>query len=130
MRRLCAIALSLAMAGCAVQPPTPAPDAQRFVVFFQVWSAALDEPAVAAIKAAAAEAAAKHDEHVIVVGYADQVGSSAANDFLSRTRAQVVADELVTDGVARGRITIDARGSTPSALSSQASRRVEIITTR
>ena len=42
------------------------------------------------------------------------------------TRAQVVADQLVTDGVDRSRIVIGAQGATGFTLTSQESRRVEI----
>ena len=49
-----------------------------------------------------------------VTGAADSVGSSKANKDLSQTRAQVVADALVSDGVAPGRIHTRAIGIAPS----------------
>jgi len=133
MRRLSAIALLLAAAGCT--PPAPSapvadPNARRFVVFFQQWSAALDDPAQAAIRAAADELAAHPGERILVVGYADQTGSNKANDLLSALRAQVVTDGLVADGVASSLIALQGAGATNTLDSSQASRRVEIVTTR
>jgi outer membrane protein OmpA-like peptidoglycan-associated protein len=127
MRRLCAIALLLAVAGCA-QPQPPSPDAPRVVVFFQMWSAAIDDPAQAAIMQAAANAKAHPEQRVVVIGFADSAtGSPAANVDISETRAQVVADALVDNGVAPGRITINARGATDFALNPTESRRVEVV---
>ena len=63
---------------------------------------------------------------VTVSGYADPEGSQQANIAMSRTRAQVVADQLVRDGVARRRISMTAHGPTDYTLSSIESRRVEI----
>jgi outer membrane protein OmpA-like peptidoglycan-associated protein len=45
---------------------------------------------------------------------------------MSRTRAQVVADQLVTDGIDRSRIVVGAQGATGFTMTSQESRRVEI----
>ena len=42
-----------------------------------------------------------------VIGFADPAGSQKANIDLSRTRAQVVVDQLTRDGVEPGRIRLD-----------------------
>jgi len=128
MRRLCAIALLLAVAGCSY--PAPDPNARRFVVFFQQWSAALDDPALAAIQAAVDDYRLQSGERLLVIGFADPTGSRAANDYLSQLRAQVVADQLFADGVPPANVTIQGRGETRYKLSSQESRRVEIVATR
>ena len=47
-----------------------------------------------------------------VTGAADTVGGRLANKYMSETRAQVVADALVADGVAKSRVKIDALGAT------------------
>jgi outer membrane protein OmpA-like peptidoglycan-associated protein len=122
MRRFACVLL-LAVAACTASVPS-AP--QKFIVFFQEWSAAIDPPALKAIGAAAQFAKDHPDAVVKVTGYADPTGSAAANDYMSRARAQVVADQLVTNGVDRARVVIGAQGATDFTLTSQESRRVEI----
>jgi outer membrane protein OmpA-like peptidoglycan-associated protein len=122
MRRFACVLL-LAVAACTASVPS-AP--QKFIVFFQEWSAAIDPPALKAIGAAAQFAKDHPGTAVKVIGYADPTGSGAANQYMSHTRAQVVADQLVTDGVERNRIGLGAEGATAFALTSQESRRVEI----
>ena len=122
MRRVAWLVL-FAVAACAA----PAPSApQRFIVFFQEWSAALDPPAVAVVRGAEQWAQDHPDAVVKVIGYADPKGSLAANDYMSLTRAQVVSDRLVADGLDRARIVLGAHGATDFTLTSQESRRVEI----
>ena len=120
MRRL-ALLLSICLGAC-----TTPQSSQRFVVFFQEWSAALDDNAQAAINAAAQWANAHPAEPVIVTGFADPEGSRKANIDLSRTRAQVVVDQLTRDGVVPGRIRLTAQGPTDFSQTSQESRRVVI----
>jgi outer membrane protein OmpA-like peptidoglycan-associated protein len=102
------------------------PPAQKFVVFFQEWSAAFDDSAQAVI-AQAAEWWRSHPGSVAhVSGFADPTGSRRANVLLSELRAQVVVDQLQSDGVAPRRVRQRAHGSMQFALTSQESRRVEI----
>jgi len=63
-----------------------------------------------------------------VTGAADGTGSSAANKDISKARAQVVADTLVSDGVARRRIHLRSIGVvvSPSGPGAQAGRRALI----
>ena len=102
------------------------PPAQKFVVFFQEWSAALDDSALSVIAQAGDYAKTHTGVAVHVEGFADPTGSRAANALLTQLRAQVVIDQLETDGVAAARIHGTGRGSVRFALSSQESRRVEI----
>ena len=128
MRRLLAFACLLAaLGGCAalMGPSAPGP-MQKFVVFFPEWSAGLDGPAQAVITAAADAAKQTGNAPVTVIGFADPTGSAEANVYMSRTRAQVVTDALVQDGVAAGRIHRSARGETNFTATSQESRRAEI----
>jgi len=114
----------LPMTGAAPQPMPPATP-----IFFQPFSANLDAPALSAIAATAKAANAEPDARVLVTGAADTVGSAKANALLSRTRAQVVADALVADGVAPGRIRTKGLGETTtpgSAVPTQFSRRAVI----
>lgn len=130
MRRLAAIALPLLLAACALPgtvPGTPAAAGQSYSVFFQEWSAALDDTALKAIRQAADNAHAHPGVPIRVSGYAaNDTGSNTANELLSRTRAQQVVDQLVSDGVDRGRIRINARGATSYALDPLEARRVSI----
>jgi outer membrane protein OmpA-like peptidoglycan-associated protein len=102
------------------------PPGQKFVVFFQDWSAALDDSAQAVISNAA-EWVKSHPGNIAHVnGFADPAGSRKANTLLSELRAQMVVDQLLSDGVGQNRIRQRGHGSVQFALSSQESRRVEI----
>lgn len=102
------------------------PATQKFVVFFQEWSAKLDDAALSVIDKAAANAKAHPSATLHVEGFADPTGSRAANALLTDLRAQVVMDQLQTDGVPLAHIRGRGRGSVQFALTSQESRRVEI----
>jgi outer membrane protein OmpA-like peptidoglycan-associated protein len=121
MRRFACLLLVM-VAACTTTAPPP----HRILVFFKEWSAAIDPPADGAITQAAQWAKDHPADAIRVTGYADTTGSATANDYMSRTRAQVVADQLVTDGVDRSRIVVGAQGATSFTMTSQESRRVEI----
>ena len=123
MRRFGCWLLVAMVIGCTPAPPGPP---HTVVVFFQEWSAALDPSALAAVNTAAQWAKAHPALSLKVSGFADPTGSAQANDYMSLTRAQVVADQLVTDGVDRDRIVLSAHGITNFTLTSQESRRVVI----
>ncbi len=132
MRKVLMLGLLAGLAGCAGMdsaPPTPSTPATP--VFFQEWSSALDASALTAISQAAKVAIAEPGAKVIVTGAADTVGSAQANKYLSETRAQVVADQLVADGVEASRIKTKSIGETEapgmaSGAPAQFSRRVTI----
>ena len=112
MKKFLAIGALGGLVGCAsvpgMSPPDPAmPGAP---VFFQPFSAALDQPALATIASTAKAAEAQPTATVYVTAAADPVGSVLANKYLSETRAQVVADQLVADGVATERVHTRAIG--------------------
>ena len=131
----------LALAACADTPPpvtamapAPAPAAapaapvdpnRALPIFFEPWSAALEEPAQVALRDAANRIKANSRVPVLVVGFADPRGSREANMILSRLRARVVADTLIEHGVPNARIRILYRGATPG-FESLESRRVEV----
>ena len=131
----------LALAACADTPPpvtamapAPAPAAapaapvdpnRALPIFFEPWSAALEEPAQVALREAANRIKANPRVPVLVVGFADPRGSREANMILSRLRARVVADTLIEHGVPNARIRILYRGATPG-FESLESRRVEV----
>jgi outer membrane protein OmpA-like peptidoglycan-associated protein len=128
MRRLGILFLLFCVAmGSARAADAPS---QKSVVFFQEWSAALDDAAQSVISQAA-EWLKSHPGNVAHVnGFADPTGSKRANELLSDLRAQMVVDQLLTDGVAANHIRQRGHGSVQFALTSQESRRVEISIAR
>lgn len=98
----------------------------HIVVFFQPWSANLDDSALRAVQSAADWAKQHSDAGLVVIGYASTVGSAQANVDLSRLRAQIVGDTLMADGVPADRIRRRALGPVDYALDPQETRRVEI----
>jgi peptidoglycan-binding protein ArfA len=72
------------------------------------------------------------DSRVAVTGYTDDTGNEAINGPLSRSRAQSVADFLISQGVAGDRVTPDGLGSADPIASNDTAegraqnRRVEI----
>ena len=132
----------LALAACAetpapvvtATPPAPAPAAapaapvnpnRALPIFFEAWSALLEEPAQVALREAADRIKLNPRVPVLVVGFADPRGSAEANMILSRLRARVVADALIANGVPAARLRIIYRGATPG-FESLESRRVEV----
>jgi outer membrane protein OmpA-like peptidoglycan-associated protein len=104
--------------------------AQKFVVFFQEWSAAIDDSAQTVISQAADWVKSHPGNLAHVSGFASTVGSRQANILLADLRAQVVVDQLLSDGVAAARIRQRGQGPVPFALTAQESRRVEISISR
>lgn len=127
MRRLAALGLILVLAGCSYfHLGTPRGQGQTYVIFFQPFSAALDAPAMASVKAAAANAQDHPSAPVTVAGYASPIGTTAANADLARSRAQVVSDALVSSGVPAASIKHKGLGEVDYTLDPIESRRVEI----
>jgi outer membrane protein OmpA-like peptidoglycan-associated protein len=125
MRRLFLLA-GLLLAGPALAQTPGAPADRVFVVFFQEWSAALDDSATKVIQDVATIAKENPARKVVIHGFADPTGTARANALISALRAELVANQLVADGVAAGVITQQALGATDFALNSQESRRVTI----
>lgn len=123
MRRLTVLGLLLALAACA---GAGSAGGQRYAVFFPTASAALDDVARDTVTQAAAWANDHPAAVVHVIGFADPEGSTQVNRDLSSTRALVVQDMLVKDGVTRERIHVEAAGSVGFAMDSQESRKVTI----
>ena len=94
------------------------------------WSAALDTNAQTVIGNAASWVKSHPGNVAHVNGFADPTGSKAANALLSELRAQVVVDQLQSDGINPGQIQQTGHGSVQFALTSQESRRVEISISR
>ena len=97
----------------------------RYVVFFTAFSTDLDAAAKAVVLDAAGAARAVPTSFVTVSGWTDRAGTPEDNQHLSANRAQAVANELIRDGVAQGRIVVRPRGQTGGEPGVE-SRRVEI----
>ncbi len=110
MRKITALLAFAGLLRLAATSFAATPDA-NYPVFFQPWSAAIDSHGASTIAIAAKAALAHPKDPVIVTGSADTVGGAAANQDIAQTRAQVVADALVADGVPRSRIATVATGA-------------------
>lgn len=118
-------AWSLVLAGAACAPMGSATPGPGFIVFYTPFSAALDGDATKLVAEAAKAAQAEPSRRVVVLGYADRVGSPESNRTLTRLRAEVVRDTLVADGIAASRISLQPKGSQGGDPGVE-SRRVEI----
>jgi len=123
-RRRFAVLLGLAAIVGAL--PAYAQEPQKYLIFFEEWSAQLDAAAQDVISQAAGHARQNPTQMINVAGFADTTGSKQANYYLSLLRAQVVSDKLVEKGVASSRLQPVGEGSVNYVGSAQESRRVEI----
>lgn len=124
MRHVVVVGSLLLVVGCV--GPSKSIQPVRFPLYFEELSANLDAGGRTVVKQAADYAQAHPSDEVVVIGFADPSLPKRAGMDISRTRAQVVNDELVAAGVAAGRVRQDAMGGTPFAFSRLESRRVEI----
>ncbi len=115
-----------------VAAPAPMP-ARTYLVFFDWNKADLTPRATQIVAEAAADSHRVQTTTLNVSGYTDTSGTPAYNQKLSMRRANNVAAQLVTDGVAKSEIEIRAYGEThllvptgPGVREPQ-NRRVEII---
>jgi OmpA-OmpF porin, OOP family len=112
--------------------PAPAPS-RSYLVFFDWYKATLNDRARQIIKDAADNSTRVQYTRIEVNGYTDTSGSAKYNQSLSVRRADIVASELVKDGVPRNAITIQGFGDThllvptASGVREPQNRRVEII---
>lgn len=120
------LASLVVIAGLVAGSPAARAQQPSFVIFFQSWSAAIDDQAQDVVAKAADWIRSHHNRNVRVVGFADPTGSKKANVLLSELRAQVVVDGLTAAGVTPGAIRQIGTGSVEFAGSSQEARRVEI----
>jgi outer membrane protein OmpA-like peptidoglycan-associated protein len=112
----------VACSGCSSTP-----DTQQFSVFFQPYSAAVDQQANATIQSAATYALAHPAMPVTLNGYSAPPDPKLDVDGLSAQRAEIVKKILVTGGVDPNRVTTKANGITdPKSLPNLSVRRVDI----
>jgi outer membrane protein OmpA-like peptidoglycan-associated protein len=120
--RWMAILLLAALGGCSWLS-----DSRKYSVYFEPYSADLNQQGHETI-AAVAEFARSHPMQPIAVdGFSAPADPKRDVDGLSAQRADVIRQALVGDGVSPGRITLTANGVIdPKTLPSVAVRRVDI----
>jgi outer membrane protein OmpA-like peptidoglycan-associated protein len=102
-------------------------------VLFDTNAATLKPGAASTIDRLAKYLDENADTRLLIEGHTDSTGSEAYNEELSRRRAQAVADELVSRGVASTRLEVIGRGEgypvadNSSSGGRQQNRRVEIV---
>jgi hypothetical protein len=131
-----ALAALLAPTAYAQQPATPMSgqtEPGRFLIYFNTGEASLDFNAVQTVAQAARQYLETGAAQIDVVGHTDTVGSAESNLRLSEQRAEMVAEELVRQGVPATDIVTVGRGETdllvPTAdgVNEPRNRRVEIV---
>jgi outer membrane protein OmpA-like peptidoglycan-associated protein len=121
-----------APAPAPVVAPTPAP-ARTYLVFFDWDKSDLSARARQIISEAASNATKVKVTRIEVSGYADLSGTHTYNLALSQRRGDAVAAELVSDGVPRSEIVVQAFGDshplvpTAPGVREPQNRRVEIV---
>jgi outer membrane protein OmpA-like peptidoglycan-associated protein len=128
-RHLLGLVVLGAVAGCMPQAQAPQEGA-RFLVYFDEFSANITPQAQGVIADAAAKVKATHPRAIRIEAHASATGSPAANQKLTETRSQVVADALQRDGLDPGTFRQVAAGQTPTGDTSVADRRVDIVLER
>jgi outer membrane protein OmpA-like peptidoglycan-associated protein len=119
------VALLFILAGCV--PPQATPEAGRYLVYFDEFSANLQPDALNVIATAAQKARETGAQAVRIEARASATGSFEANKKLAETRAQVVADTLQKDGVPPPMILQLPIGQTGSDDTGVYNRRVDIV---
>jgi outer membrane protein OmpA-like peptidoglycan-associated protein len=122
MVRWGSILLLTALVGCSWLT-----DSRKFSVYFEPYSAELDDQARDTIHSAAKFAQAHPFQPVALDGFSAPPDPKLDVAGLSAQRAEIVKQALLSDGVGAGRITTVANGITdPNMLPPVAVRRVDI----
>lgn len=102
-------------------------------ILFDVGSSSLGSRADEVLRAVAIVLKKYDETRVNVYGFTDTTGTAARNTELSQRRAQVVADKLMSNGVASARLNTKGMGetnlkvSTADNVAEARNRRVEIV---
>lgn len=116
-------------AAMAALPSRPA----QFTLYFIEGKDEFTDVSKQSIDSVFAEIASRPVPDVLVVGHTDRVGSDAANDVLSRQRAEVVRRALIARGIAPENVVAVGRGKrepvvpTADGVAEARNRRVEIL---
>ena len=105
----------------------PARASEKFIVFFQPWSAELDPAAEDVVAAAIAYAKQNAAMQIEITGSASSAGGEKANLYMSLVRAQRISDQMATSGIVPARLMRVGEGSVASVGSAEEARRVEIV---
>lgn len=81
-----------------------------FNVLFDLGSATLRPSEAATIAEAVQKAKDRKVAQICLIGRADKIGDPAANERLSKARAEAVAAELKRQGIAANHLRIDPKG--------------------
>ncbi len=127
------LVVKFAPAAPAPPPPTSAPQATSFMVFFDWDRSNLSAQALQTIRQAADAFKAKGSARITATGHTDTSGPENYNMALSLRRANAVKDALVQNGVPATAIAVIGRGEqgllvpTPDGVREPQNRRVEIV---
>ena len=105
----------------------------RFTLFFVEGKDEFTDESKLIVDSVFAEIAKRPIPDVIVIGHTDSVGSDAANDVLSRQRAEVVRAAFAARGLAADKVVTVGRGKrelavpTGDGVAEPRNRRVEIL---
>lgn len=125
-RPLIALSLALGMvAGCAPSDSAPAQE-RVYLVFFEEFSADVSPEARAIIDQAATEAKQRHTAVIRIEARGNANGSSDATMKIAETRAAVVRDALVSDGIPTASIRLVPLGQQGTKDTGVMTRRVTI----
>jgi OmpA-OmpF porin, OOP family len=130
MTRRLFIVTTLLVASAALAPPGFAQQNDRFLIYFDEFSANLTQKSREVITDAAKDARETRARAIRIEARGSATGSQAANHFLAQTRSQVVADQLAKDGVDPAMIKQVPIGQTGSGDPGVAERRVDIVIER
>lgn len=120
--RLAFAAVLLTLGGCSLFAKQP-----HYSIYFEPYSAALEDQAQATLHNAADYAKANPNQPIFVTGYAAPPDPGKDVDGLSAQRAAAVSNALTGDGISADRIFIRANGVTdPGVMPDVAVRRVDI----
>jgi outer membrane protein OmpA-like peptidoglycan-associated protein len=87
-----------------------------FTVLFDLGSAKLRPSEAAAITEAVQKAKDRKVSQICLFGHADKIGDPAANERLSKARAEAVAAEMKRQGIAGSQLRIDPKGEAAGKL--------------
>lgn len=87
-----------------------------FTVLFDLGSSRLRPSEMPTIAEAVQKARHRQVGQICLIGHADKIGDPAANERLSRARAEAVAAEMKRRGIAANKLVIDAKGEAARGL--------------
>jgi outer membrane protein OmpA-like peptidoglycan-associated protein len=124
--RTIAVTACLAAGACA-GPPADMPSEARFLVFFEEFGARIGPDGNDIVRQAASAALKRHTTAIRIEARANATGSADATMKIAETRAAVVRDMLISDGVLPSTLRLVPIGQNGTQDTGVAPRRVDII---